>query len=444
MTVMSSEHPGRAVRRTGRTGGRRGLAAGLGLVAVASVGLSGAWYAASAGVVTKSAADRSHRVAVVEYDLGDTVFTPPHARDSGPAELAAVVHYPQDVAVGEHPLIVIEHGYWISCADRQAQADLEAAEKAGDDAARSRASTRLSHWPCANRIPLPNNRGYDYLGTELAGHGFVVVSIAANGINSNEVQNDAADNGYAARADLINEHLAMWQKLASTGAGKLRGKLVDPATGRPSNVDFRGHVDLTNVGTIGHSRGGKGVMWQAADKHRAEWPPGVQVKAVAPFAPVHFDIVEGDASDGLVTTMPIAEVGGTCDTVVVGGGGSYVADARGKNRAPIYHFTVHGANHNFFNTEWSPLSGQVGAYDDFTRFFPGAPAGRCGFTGSKPNGADAQLTEQAQRRVATTYLSAFFRRHLLGDKSFDPILDGTTHPLSGVAQVDVVALPPVS
>jgi len=183
-------------------------------------------------------------------------------------------------------------------------------------------------------------------------------------------------------------------------------------------------------------------LWQAADKHRADWPAGVEIKAVVALAPVHFNIVEGDTSDGLVTTIPLAELGGTCDTVVQGGDGSYVNDARGKNKAPLYHFTVHGANHNFFNTEWSPHSGQVGAYDDFRKFFPSAPAGRCGLEHGtqKPDGADAQLTEQAQREVATTYIGAFLRRYLLGDKQFDAILDGATHPASDAAQVDVTAV----
>lgn len=33
-------------------------------------------------------------------------------------------------------------------------------------------------------------------------------------------------------------------------------------------------------------------------------------------------------------------------------------------------------------------------------------------------------------------MSAFFRRHLAGEKQFDPMLSGRTHPLSKIAVVD--------
>ncbi|GGS34513.1 hypothetical protein Snoj_00940 [Streptomyces nojiriensis] len=81
-----------------------------------------------------------------------------------------------------------------------------------------------------------------------------MVSLSANGINA------------SARADLINRHLALWQQLTTSGRGGLVGAFRDAATGEPRRVDFRHRVDLHRVATLGHSRGGAGVTWQAADR----------------------------------------------------------------------------------------------------------------------------------------------------------------------------------
>jgi hypothetical protein len=402
----------------------------------------------AAFVVTQPVASASDAVALsrpartgvqaVAYNLGDTVFRP---GDAGPTELAGIVHYPADLATGSHPLIMQLHGSWWSCDDRAAWAKALAAP---DDNAYFEAVQPMGAWPCRDGTPpLPSSRGYDYLGEALARQGFVVVSIGANGINSHE-----GTRGYEARAALVNRHLAMWQRLAAGGTGELRNAFVDPATGEPKNVPFTGHVDMGNVGTMGHSRGGKGVMWQAADKHRAEWPAGVKIKAVMPYASVYFNIPPGDAenSDGLVTTMPIGVVAGTCDGAVETVGLSYIDDAKGRNRSGMYGFTIHGANHNFFNTAWSPSSGNAGAVDDAAddrlrpagcSATPPSPKGT-----ADPSGDDRRLTEDEQRTIGTTYVVAFFRRALLGDATVDPILTGATSPHADITKVDVVAIPP--
>jgi hypothetical protein len=65
--------------------------------------------------------------------------------------------------------------------------------------------------------------------------------------------------------------------------------------------------------------------------------------------------------------------------------------------SPKATVTVFGANHNFFNTVWSPSSGIPGSFDDGWDC-----AGR--------------LTEQEQRRVGIAYVVSFFRRYV-GDKA---------------------------
>ncbi|WP_395372938.1 hypothetical protein OHU45_37220 [Streptomyces tubercidicus] len=56
---------------------------------------------------------------------------------------------------------------------------------------RTRPPTRSFSWPCApGTRPIANERGYDYLGQKLAGQGFIVVSVRANGINAASVSDD--------------------------------------------------------------------------------------------------------------------------------------------------------------------------------------------------------------------------------------------------------------
>ncbi|GLY16306.1 hypothetical protein Kisp01_33210 [Kineosporia sp. NBRC 101677] len=383
------------------------------------------------------AAPGKHAVEVADYNLGDSAFTIPDFHVFGsnkpaPLELAGRVHYPRDLKNGPYPLVLLAHGLWPTCADRAASKEFDAAtallygpnapedpdELARLEAVVERTGELLNRWPCATGTPgLPSLRGYDYLGKQLASHGFVVVSIGVNGINVGEM-GEAQDQ---ARATLANKHLQMWRDLAIRGKGPLAGHFTGS---RPS---FRGHVDLQRVGLMGHSRGGRGVMSQAADVNAAKVPSGVRIGAVLGLEAVSFYRADDDPKWELpyrVTRIPSATLLGDCGY----GSRGYFDAARKHSKVPTYLWNIHGANHNFFNTQWSPDSGQVQAQDD--AFVP--EPGRCG-----PGGAlDRKLDEPQQRHVGMAYMSAFFRRHLAGDKKFDPMLSGRTHPLAEIAQVE--------
>ncbi len=368
-------------------------------------------------------------VGEVHYNLGDEAFQPPDSLGYvGGNELDGAVYYPGDLSSGTHPLIMIEHGYWDTCADADASASLNAAqaalakdEQSGDtaDAARQQAiikadSDRLFAWPCASGVGrIPSYLGYDYLGRELASRGFVVVSIGANGINS--TSSGQADTVYQERAALINAQLRMWRQLSSTGKGPLRGGFVDAASGRPSPVDFRNHVDLRDVGLIGHSMGGGGVMQEIADSSRHTWPEGVSVKAAFALAPTATWDVDP------VTKTSFAVMWGTCDQVNTG---EFFDWNKGANNAPTSQYTVRGGVHDFYNEQWSPSSGQVAAHDD------GVPGGEPGTCTSQFPGADAsqtdqkELSERQQRRITEDYVGAYFADHLLGRTRYEPYLTG--------------------
>ncbi|ALG14361.1 alpha/beta hydrolase [Kibdelosporangium phytohabitans] len=334
-----------------------------------------------------SAQDTSRSVVRAVYDLGDTAYT--DAQSGTVSEIRAVVHSPRRLT-GTLPLIVMAHGSWWACDVQEA-----------------------ATWPCpAGSRPFPSYRGYDYLGAELASRGFVVVSISADGINMTSFD-------YGDRARLVNEHLRLWQQLTTTGGGPLAGRFTDPDTGRPVAASFQGHVDMTRVGTLGHSRGGKGVMWQASDKHRNEWPAGVRVRAVLGLAPVKFDHPEGDHSDTLSTTVPFTAVTSSCDGAVGEAGQEYLDDLKGRNTVTDFTVSLRNANHNYFNTKWTPpfLFGE----DDST-----CPT--------------RELTPAQQQNALTAYAVAFYRYELYGDISGLPTLTGH-RPLPGATSTARVAWP---
>ena len=377
---------------------------------------------------TPYTARNSYSVGTVSYNFGDRAYTLPGTEE--PVELAATVHYPKNLNGTPHPLIVALHGWHETCADAAAETARSEAEQAQDWDAFSQASGRLFSWPCPSGVkPIASDRGYDYLGEQLAAQGFVVVSIRANGINASSV---SGDENASARADLINRHLALWQLLTSTGSGRLAGRFGNVDSGRPVDVDFAHHVDMREVGTLGHSRTGAGVTWQAADRHRRAWPAGEQVKAVLALAPA-YNVMTEDMSAYRIDSTPLAVMRGTCDGQVGEEAFSFARDATAAGKADTYEFGVHGADHNYFNTQWSPQSGQVAAYDDAGQ--PQDQAGKC--TDAYASTVDTELTEDAQRLVGALYVGAYFRRCLMSDTRSAPVLEGHTHPAADTATVDV-------
>jgi dienelactone hydrolase len=328
---------------------------------------------------TSSAAPEEHRSGVrkVEYSLGDRAFQVPgfHTEPDGPVadlELTAVVHAPRTL-IGKRPVVLLAHGYWKPCQNDQWL------------------------WPCPQGDAFPSYRGYDYLAEELARQGFVAVSVSVNGINAGELGQPAD----VARAAVMSKHLELWRDL-NEGKGPLAHRLRE----------FRGHVDLTNVGTLGHSRGGRGAVYQASDKHVTELPRGVRIKAVLPLAPAGYYAPDPEAPENLdyrITKIPFAVMTGECD-FALGQAAGYVTNAQGRNLEPIHHVTPKRANHNFFNTEWS--------YDHDNQCADGPT-----------------LTQEEQRKVATTYIPAFFRQYL-GNRS-NPIVS------RGYPGVDVVTHQPI-
>jgi hypothetical protein len=318
-----------------------------------------------------------------EYNFGDTAFTPTNF--PGPVELLASVHYPTNLSGGPFPLIIFLHGRHATCFT---------------------GGTAFLQWPCtlAGSQPIPSYKGYDYVSEILASQGYIIVSISANGINARD--NQVFDLGALARAELIQKHLDIWNAFNTTG-------------GAPFAAKFIGKVDMNRIGTMGHSRGGEGVVRHFNLNNSLGSPYGI--KAVFPLAPVDFNrpVVNRAA---LSVLLPYCD-GDVNDLQGV----HFYDDARYNvpgDPAPKHYILVMGANHNFYNTIWSPSSPFPGSADDWLAFTPGGSSDpQCGIV--KGN---QRLTEAQERGTGKAYMSAFFRAYVGGESEFIPFLTGDAPP----------------
>ncbi|MET0645682.1 MAG: hypothetical protein ABW208_03615 [Pyrinomonadaceae bacterium] len=317
-----------------------------------------------------------------EYDYGPLAFQPPGFPSA--VELKASVHYPTGLPGGPYPLVVFMHGRHVTCY---------------------RNTTATLRWPCrSNETVIPSYQGYDYVAQNLASNGYIVVSVSANGINAYD--NNVTDLGMLARAQLIQRHLQQWNTF-------------NTASTAPFGTKFVGKVNLTRVGTMGHSRGGEGVVRHYAHNLSLGSPYGV--KAVFPLAPVNFNRT-------IANNVPLSVALPYCDGDVNDNQGvHFYDDARynvAADAAPKHTIQVMGANHNFFNTVWTPGLFPAGTADDWTAFTSGGTGdAQCGTVSG-----NHRLTAAQQRGVGLAYISAVMRAYVGGESQFIPYLTGVAAP----------------
>ena len=333
-----------------------------------------------------------YQVERLDYNLGDTATTLPGLSNL-PVEMRAAVYAPAG-ARGERPVVVFLHGRHSACYNPA-----------------TRASSN-TNWPCAaGFLPIDSYLGYTEAAQALATHGYVVVSISANGINAKDASS-TDDNGAAARGELVLDHLDLLAKFNAT-----RGPLFK-------------RLNLSNVGLMGHSRGGEGVVEAALMNAARQHPYGI--KAVLPLAPVDF-------GRPALPDVPMAVILPYCDGDVSNQQGQHFFDDTRysvRDNALRSSLMVMGADHNFFNTEWTPGVSVAPSSDDWSP----ADDEVCG--GSSP----ARLTPAEQRAVGTAYMAGFFRLVQGGETAFLPLFDGTdgTVPSTGRAVVYTQAQQPAS
>ncbi|GHI03770.1 hypothetical protein Scel_20910 [Streptomyces cellostaticus] len=306
---------------------------------------------------------------------------------SAPVEMRAVVVAPTG-ARGPHPLALFLHGRHYTC--------YKGSDITGD-------------WPCpAGTKPVPSHRGYLRDQKLLASQGYVTVSISANGINGQD--GAAEDGGAQARSSLVRLHLAQWADWAA-----------HPETA-PTVVRDAPRADLSRVLLVGHSRGGEGVNRAALD---SLYPPPAGRDGY--HGPVRWTIrglvLIGPTVFGQnpVPDVPSATILPGCDGDVSDLQGEvYVDGTRTVSRGSALHSAVYviGADHNFFNSEWTPGQAAAPAEDDFSDD-PQHHDPVC----SKH--AATRLTADQQHRAGSTYIAAAARLFLAGDDKVRPLLDGS-------------------
>ncbi len=332
-----------------------------------------------------------YAVQRLDYDLGDTAVTLSGLSDL-PVELRSAVYAPAG-AKGARPVVVFLHGRHSACYNPTTR------------------QTNNTNWPCASGfIPIDSYLGYTETAEALATHGYVVVSVSANGINAKDAS-FTDDNGALARGQLVMDHLDLLKKWNSTAGHPLAGRL-----------------DLSNVGLMGHSRGGEGVVEAALLNSETKHPYGI--RAVLPLAPVDF-------GRPTLPEVPMTVLLPYCDGDVSNQQGQHFYDDTRysvPDNVLRTSLMIMGANHNFFNTEWTPGVSIAPSNDDWSP----ATDEVCG------SASPSRLTAAEQRAVGTAYLAGFFRLAQGGETAFLPLFDGTngTVPSAGRAVVYAQAQQP--
>ncbi len=306
----------------------------------------------------------------------------------GPIEMQGLVVAPRH-APGNRPLVVFLHGRHQPCYNPADPGDYSTA------------------WPCkTGMLPIPSYRGYLQTQELLASQGFVTVSVSADAINA--LDHAAQDGGAQARSSLVRLHLAHWADWSGS----------DRATA-PQIVRDSPAADLSNVVLVGHSRGGEGVNRAAMD---SLYPPPGDTGFSGPVRwKIRGDVLIAPTVFGFnpVPDVPSVTFLPSCDGDVSSlQGQQYVDGTRGVSQGTALHSALYisGANHNYFNSEWTPGVAVAPAQDDF---FSPQPDPYCS------PGMSARLTDAQQRAVGATYVAAaahLFQKH---DLRMEPLLDGS-------------------
>ena len=353
--------------------GRRPLADLLAVAGAARDGTdaSRAVPAPATAVVPPSLIPRTPQpLAVVDYLL-------PPLRDAEvdvPLQVLARVIAPRTPAA-DRPLVLFAHGRHGTCY------------RSGDVS---------GSYPCPKGWrSLPSLLGYEYAQRLLAGQGFVTVSIDLNGVNG---QDDVLEDGGAGvRARLIRHHL---DALASWNSDPARAPF-----GKKLSLRF----DQRSVLLVGHSRGGEGAARAVA---QAEPADPYAVTGLLLLAPTDF-------ARQTVPNVPTTVVLPGCDGDVSDLQGQlYVDRSLDAGHPTALHTAVYvpGANHNGFNSEWTPATARAPAFDD-------------GEMSSCP--ARARLGDRSVRSVGATYMLATAFAYLSGADRGTTLLDGSVATAAG-------------
>lgn len=240
--------------------------------------------------------------------------------------------------------------------------------------------------------------GYNYLLDHLAGHGFIAMSIYAPPYTMIET-----------RARAIFEHLSIMAQ-----------KNSDPGL-------FQGHVDLSNIGIMGHSRGGEAVV--RAARIDTDEALGWSLKCGIAIAPTDFRHY-GDPG------LPLLVIYGSNDGDVAGWWaqppaasftGFDLHDEAGRPRSFVF---VYGATHDRFNSEWASVENTTELH------FTGANT-TTDWGAITTSDLAKLIPEAAHQAVVKGYSTAYLQTHLQGKPEQVEYFLGSLKPSLVTAEVHV-------
>ncbi len=251
-------------------------------------------------------------------------------------------------------------------------------------------------YSCAAANRIPSHEGYNYIMQRLASQGIVSVSISAH-----DIQPDNGIWNYNARGRLVLKHLDKLRDWNNNG--------TDPFGGI-----FFNKLDMSRIALSGHSRGGEGVV--AAEVLNATWQNPHSIVAVNAIAPT-----DQNGTSYIPTKAPYYLLIGARDGDVSNLQGFRTYDraypqgmALRKNKIVGW---VHSANHNYFNTIWTPTAAL------------GSPNPWAGSVDDNPS-TPSIITAAEQRQIGLSTVAAFFRQHLQNIGGYREVLTGRMRPAS--------------
>jgi hypothetical protein len=313
-------------------------------------------------------------------------------------ELWASVTRPTTLVDGQrYPLLVFLHGNHATCGT-------------GENPREDSDCSYTQDGVCPEGyVVVPSHRGYDYVTTELAARGFIVVSVNANrGINCGG--GEEGDFGFnLARGRLLLQHmryLADWNRGSS-------------ATPESIGVSLEGKLDFSEFGMMGHSRGGEGVR-AAYEQYRdpqSPWPRrigAVNFRALFEIGPVDGQSSRVLNADGTAWTvlLPMCD-GDVSDLQGVKPFDRMLGLVSEQRETPKSTYVAWGTNHNYFNSEWQQ-SDSFGCTDHRPLFSDGP-----GITGSAE-----------QRQIGLRSLLTFFVANV--GNGHNPVLNELFDPTSAL------------
>lgn len=317
-------------------------------------------------------------VAAAEYRLAAS--KDPEILSDRMTEIWAKMWFPKNIATQSNlPVLLFLHGNHGTCG-------------IGSNPRRDSSCEYTNTGSCPSKyVPTPNHEGYAYVAENLASHGYVVVSINANrGITCS--WGDSKDSGLnLARGRLVLKHIALLKQWATQGGAP--ASLGLGADGLLSKLDF------TQVGLMGHSRGGEGVRAALNQFNDAGsiWPakiPDLKIRAIFEIGAVDGQTSRVLDAPGVVWNQLLPMCDG--DVSDLQGRNPYERMMKNPNEpvgAQKSLTWIYGTNHNFYNTEWQ----ESDASDwDCTNQAP---------IWKKDSG-------KSQRVVGLGLMSAFFRSHV--------------------------------